>query len=296
MAPTTYGDGSILPDSPASVRFLGAPSILSVLPQTVVAGHTLVVSGENLTDVFWKHGRRTCRADRSPARRPHDDGAAGPARYAEYLDRDDAPRTRQDPTRSRQARGDDTGRNRSIVDVIFVVGTNGFGMGVGEGLFGAVYALSPNAINLPNFGDPRKLIAACNDPLVRSDITTDCPFNTIVVPNLDVPMQQFTVGFPGVAETLIEFFAIRFRGVLTLEHLGTYGFRLCSDDGSNLYVGSANADAGTADADASGLLLVVGNDGVHEDTCKTGSIDVAAPGTLPVVCRLFPGSEISHGP
>jgi hypothetical protein len=290
IAPKTYGDGSILPDSPASVRFLGAPTILSVLPQTVVAGHTLVLSGENLTDVFWNTAgvrvvltgvlQGAAMTMELPILRgmPNTLIVTTPLGLDKIL-----------PGPDKLEVTTPLGLARSSTS-IFVVGTNGFGMGGGEGLFGAVYALSTLATKLPNFGDPRSLTAACTDPLIRSDTTTDCPFNSIVVPNLDVPLRNFTEGFPGVAQTLLEFFAIRFRGVLTFEKAGTYGFRLCSDDGSNLYIVDPKAEGGTPGADgSSGLVPLIANDGVHEDICKTGTIDVAAPGTFPVIVDYFQG-------
>jgi hypothetical protein len=292
--PKTWGDGSVAADAPPGARFMGAPRITSVLPQTVVAGHAFVVNGENLTDVFWNTAG--VHVVLSPQ-------AAGASASRELTILRGMPSTLilvTPPGLEQVLPGPDklevttpTGTARSP-SPIFVVGTNGFGTGVGEGLFGAVYALTPDAIKLPNFGDPRELTAPCADPKVRKDTTADCPFNSIIVPNLNIPLHQFTDGFLGVGETLIEFFAIRFRGMLTIDQPGTYAFRLCSDDGSNLYLLDSKAeaivaDAGWSDGGASGLTPLIANDGVHEDTCKTAAIDIGTAGTYPVIVDYFQG-------
>jgi len=52
-----------------------------------------------------------------------------------------------------------------------------------------------------------------------------------MVPNLDIPVRSFSTGFPG-SVNLFEWFAIRFRSRLSVDAPGSYGFRICSDDGS----------------------------------------------------------------
>ena len=56
-------------------------------------------------------------------------------------------------------------------------------------------------------------------------------------------------------------FVARWSGVVKIERAGTYTFKTCSDDGSNLFVGTER---------------VVNNDGLHGTVCKEGSINLGA--------------------
>ena len=54
-------------------------------------------------------------------------------------------------------------------------------------------------------------------------------------------------------------FVVKWTGKLTISRSGRYKFQTCSDDGSNLYVGSRK---------------VVNNDGLHGTRCREGSYDL----------------------
>jgi hypothetical protein len=156
---------------------------------------------------------------------------------------------------------------------------SGFGGKVapGHGLFGNVVALVPNTSQLPAFPD------ACSDATVLNDADWACPYTMILVPNLDVPMRSFDVGFPGLGDDLLEWFAISFEGFLDVPTTGTYTFQECSDDGSELLI-----DPGT------GFTTVVDNDGVHGMSCATGSIDLTA-GHHPIRANYFQGPRTEIG-
>ena len=114
-----------------------------------------------------------------------------------------------------------------------------FGIDVmpGHGLIGQVYVPGDEIIQMPNF----------------ASLT---PIYTFVTPNLDISVREYTAGFPTPElQTVIENFAIRFRGELAVDTPGTYTFWLLSDDGSKLYI---NDD------------LVINNDGIHGITNSRG--------------------------
>jgi|GEM_PF-5733771 len=77
---------------------------------------------------------------------------------------------------------------------------------------------------------------------------------------LDIPLRDFTEGFPGYPD-LQEWFAVEYEATVRTEQAGTYTFRLESDDGSRLFIDGA---------------LVVDNDGLHEMASAEGSVDLAA--------------------
>lgn len=108
--------------------------------------------------------------------------------------------------------------------------------GISQGLKGNVYQLAPDTPRLP-------------------DLSTMTPLSTILAPNLDVPLRSYTSGFPGVPN-LLEWFAIRFEGKITIDADGVYYFKLTSDDGSNLYLNDTK---------------IVDNDGVHSVRSAEGS-------------------------
>ena len=63
------------------------------------------------------------------------------------------------------------------------------------------------------------------------------PVYTFITGNLDVPPRNYTEGFPTPKmQTVVENFAIRFRGKLAIETPGKYTFALNSDDGAKLYI------------------------------------------------------------
>src|SRR4051812_47996445 len=61
------------------------------------------------------------------------------------------------------------------------------------------------------------------------------PHGSIYTTSLNVPPQDFRVGFPGITD-LFEWFAIDYSGKFWIENPGLYRFRLISDDGAMLYI------------------------------------------------------------
>ena len=125
----------------------------------------------------------------------------------------------------------------------------------GHGLIGQVYVPGGPIHQMPNF-----------------DLLT--PVYTFVTPNLDVPERRYTEGFPTPeTQSVVENFAIRFRGDLAIDTPGRYTFGLYADDGAKLYIDGA---------------LVVDNDGVHPAKGKQGHIVLTA-GIYPVEIHYFQG-------
>ena len=88
------------------------------------------------------------------------------------------------------------------------------------------------------------------------------PVYTFITGNLDVSPRNYTKGFPTAKmESVVDNFAIRFRGNLAIETPGTYTFALNSDDGSKLYINRN---------------LVVDNDGIHTPRYVRGNVKLAA--------------------
>lgn len=94
----------------------------------------------------------------------------------------------------------------------------------------------------------------------------------------DIPLRDFTSGFPGVTDRY-EWFAIDYQGSIYVPVAGKYGFRLNSDDGSTLAIDGA---------------MVVDNDGVHamHDTKGTVALTV---GTHAWRLRYFQGPATQIG-
>ncbi len=128
---------------------------------------------------------------------------------------------------------------------------------VGTGLLGNVYAMQPETRRLPDLDD------ACAQPEVLTPPAAPCPYTSLLAPQVDVPDREFDLGFPALGETLVEWFAIRFAGYLDIPTAGTWGFRVCSDDGSKLWL----FPGGTR-------TLVIDNDGTHSVECVSGSVDL----------------------
>jgi hypothetical protein len=82
------------------------------------------------------------------------------------------------------------------------------------------------------------------------------PQGSIYTTSLNVPPQDFQLGFPGVTKRY-EWFAINYSGKFWIEHPGLFRFRLTSDDGAMLYIDGQ---------------LVADNDGVHSTEVRLGSI------------------------
>ena len=102
-------------------------------------------------------------------------------------------------------------------------------------LRGQVYFLDEGADHLPDFSQLR-------------------PQGTISTTVLNVPLQSFEVGFPGVTDRF-EWFALDYRGSFAVPAPGTYRFRLSSDDGSRLLIDGRQ---------------VIDNDGIHGGNAVEG--------------------------
>ena len=88
------------------------------------------------------------------------------------------------------------------------------------------------------------------------------PVYTFITGSLNVSPRNYTEGFPTAkTESVVDNFAIRFRGKLAIETPGTYIFALNSDDGSKLYINQN---------------LVIDNDGIHTPRYVRGSLKLAA--------------------
>jgi hypothetical protein len=92
------------------------------------------------------------------------------------------------------------------------------------------------------------------------DFHTLTPVGQVYARQLNVPDQDFQLGFPGVTDRF-EWFAIDYSGEFTVSAPGRYGFRLSSDDGSKLFIDGRP---------------VIDNDGVHPTTSASGAADLAA--------------------
>jgi outer membrane protein OmpA-like peptidoglycan-associated protein len=108
-------------------------------------------------------------------------------------------------------------------------------------LHGRVYYIPENTETLPDFSRLR-------------------PVGTISATKLDIQPQSFTAGFPGVTDRF-EWFAIDYRGRISLPEAGTFTFRLTSDDGAKLFIDGQE---------------VIDNDGVHGPGSIDAEVELAA--------------------
>ena len=109
------------------------------------------------------------------------------------------------------------------------------------GLHGLVYHIRRNTKRLPDFAKLK-------------------PKGSIYTSSLDIPLQDFRQGFPGVTKRF-EWFAIDYTGRFWIDKPGLYTFLLTSDDGSRLYIDDE---------------LVVDNDGVHPSTDVRGDVALSS--------------------
>jgi hypothetical protein len=85
------------------------------------------------------------------------------------------------------------------------------------------------------------------------------PVGTIYATSLNIPPQDFKLGFPGVTNR-VEWFAIDYKGRFWAEKPGYYDFSLMSDDGSKLYIDGA---------------MVIDNDGTHPPVERKDSVKLS---------------------
>ena len=132
----------------------------------------------------------------------------------------------------------------------------------GHGLIGQVYVPGIIIERMPDFG-------------------ALTPIHTFITANLDVPIREYTKGFPTPGrQIVVENFAIRFRGVLAVDTPGRYNFWLLSDDGSKLYINDT---------------LVIDNDGIHGITRNKGRKDLSTPSVKAQVSWHFEGDFVDMG-
>jgi hypothetical protein len=82
------------------------------------------------------------------------------------------------------------------------------------------------------------------------------PVGSIYTSSLNVPPQDFSIGFPGITDRF-EWFAIDYNGKFWIEKPGVYRFKLISDDASMLSIDG---------------LLVIDSDGIHSAIARRGSV------------------------
>lgn len=153
-------------------------------------------------------------------------------------------------------------RNMLIVGLVFWVALTGCGADresfgtpdiIDNSLAGQLYLLPEGTLSLPDF-------------------TQLNPVGKVYTTRLDIAPRDFNEGFPEVSDRL-EWFGLKYEGVLRIETAGTYTFGVNSDDGSRLYIGSQR---------------VVDNDFQHDPVLKQGSVYLGA-GDYPLTLEYFQG-------
>jgi hypothetical protein len=110
---------------------------------------------------------------------------------------------------------------------------------------------------------------------VIPDLSKIKPQGKIYVSALNIPIRDFTDGFPGVTKRQ-EWFAIEYTGRFWIEKPGLYRFALTSDDGSRLDIDDQR---------------VVDNDGIHPALTKSGNIELAG-GIHRIRVQYFQGPRL----
>jgi hypothetical protein len=110
---------------------------------------------------------------------------------------------------------------------------------------------------------------------VIPDLSKVKPQGKIYVSSLNVPLRDFTEGFPGVTKRE-EWFAIDYTGRFWVEKPGLYRFALTSDDGSKLFIDDQT---------------VVDNDGIHPLFAKSASVELAG-GIHDIRVQYFQGPRL----
>jgi len=92
-----------------------------------------------------------------------------------------------------------------------------------------------------------------------AELEKEKPRGTIYTSSLNIPPQDYKLGFPGITNRL-EWFAIDYTGKFWIGTPGEYRFELTSDDGSMLYIDDK---------------LVIDNGGLHPPVTLTGAVQLA---------------------
>lgn len=122
-------------------------------------------------------------------------------------------------------------------ELIYVFGTT---VVIPSGLKGVIYYISHSAKSL-------------------TELEKNKPRGTIYTSSLNIPEQDYKLGFPGITKRL-EWFAIDYTGRFWIGKPGDYRWELTSDDGSMLYVDGN---------------LVIDNGGLHVPVTLTGTTHLA---------------------
>lgn len=80
-----------------------------------------------------------------------------------------------------------------------------------------------------------------------ADIEKRKPHGVIYTENLDIPLREFTEGFPGITDRY-EWFGLLYTGTFETNKTGLYKWRIESDDGSRLWIDGRE---------------IINNDGIH---------------------------------
>jgi hypothetical protein len=110
---------------------------------------------------------------------------------------------------------------------------------------------------------------------VIPDLRKIKPQGKIYVSALNIPLRDFTEGFPGVTKRQ-EWFAIDYTGRFWIQKPGLYRFALTSDDGSRLDIDDQT---------------VVDNDGIHPVLTKSGAVELAG-GIHRIRVQYFQGPRL----
>jgi hypothetical protein len=135
------------------------------------------------------------------------------------------------------AAGQETAPPGQEPEPVYVFGTT---VVIPSGLKGVIYFISHS---------PNKL----------ADLHKEKPRGTIYTSSLNIPPQDYQLGFPGI-EKRLEWFAIDYTGKFWIGKPGEYRFELTSDDGSMLYIDDQ---------------LVIDNGGLHAPLTLAGRIQLS---------------------
>ena len=111
----------------------------------------------------------------------------------------------------------------------YVLNVFGSDKAVALSLVGDIYFIEPESLFLPDFSKLK-------------------PVGRIYATELNIPLRNFSEGFPGLTDRF-EWFAIDYNGRFMIEEASRYVFSLSSDDGSKLFIDGKQE---------------INNDGIHE--------------------------------